>query len=145
MDLHTEGLQATLTISDQGPGVDKELAVRLFQPFSAGDVRTGSGLGLAICLEIVQALGGRIALTNRLEDDKISGLDAVVHLPLFGPLKDTGTALQYRQSRHTLPCARTRSPPALSTGPAAGAPGRHNNPARHFGSPDRSRHGAKWP
>ncbi len=93
VDLRTDGLQATLNISDQGPGIDEELAVRLFQPFSAGDVRAGSGLGLAICHEIVQALGGHIALTNRLEDDKIAGLDAVVHLPIFVPLNDAGTAL----------------------------------------------------
>ncbi|TXH32638.1 MAG: hypothetical protein E6Q94_06520, partial [Burkholderiaceae bacterium] len=59
-----------------------ELAARLFQPFSAGDVRTGSGLGLAICHEIVQALQGSITLTNRMEGARVTGLDAVVRLPL---------------------------------------------------------------
>ncbi len=97
VDLRTDGLQATLTISDQGPGIDAELAARLFQPFSAGDVRTGSGLGLAICHEIVQALGGKIALTNRVEGDQIAGLDAIVYLPLylplFVPLEDSEAAL----------------------------------------------------
>lgn len=56
LQLTDEGL-ARMTISDTGPGIDDELASRLFQPFSAGDVRTGSGLGLAICRQIVQALG----------------------------------------------------------------------------------------
>ncbi|WP_406625109.1 sensor histidine kinase [Acidovorax sp. SDU_ACID1] len=79
---HGDGRHAILTIADGGPGIDDELAARLFQPFSAGDVRTGSGLGLAICREIVQALGGTIALANRREGARILGLDAVVRLPL---------------------------------------------------------------
>lgn len=82
LDLRTDGRHAALTIADGGPGIDAELAERLFQPFSAGDVRTGSGLGLAICHEIVQALGGTITLDNRMEGSRVAGLDAVVRLPL---------------------------------------------------------------
>ncbi len=82
VDLRSDGRHAALTIADQGPGIDAELGTRLFQPFSAGDIRTGSGLGLAICHEIVQALGGSITLANREERGRISGLDAVVRLPL---------------------------------------------------------------
>lgn len=82
--LHREDGEAVLTLADAGPGIDEELAARLFQPFSAGDVRTGSGLGLAICQEIVHALGGSIALANRQADGRVLGLDAVVRLPLAG-------------------------------------------------------------
>lgn len=82
VDLRSDARHAALTLSDSGPGIDDELAARLFQPFSAGDIRTGSGLGLAICHEIVQALGGSIALTNRRASGQIAGLDAVVRLPL---------------------------------------------------------------
>ena len=82
--LHREDGEAVLTLADAGPGIDEELAARLFQPFSAGDVRTGSGLGLAICQEIVHALGGNIALANRQADGRVLGLDAVVRLPLAG-------------------------------------------------------------
>jgi len=82
VDLRTDGRHAALTIADQGPGIDAELATRLFQPFSAGDIRTGSGLGLAICQEIVQALGGSITLTNRQQGGRTAGLDAVVRVPL---------------------------------------------------------------
>ena len=80
--LHREDGEAVLTLADAGPGIDEELAARLFQPFSAGDVRTGSGLGLAICQEIVHALGGSITLANRQADGRVLGLDAVVRLPL---------------------------------------------------------------
>ena len=75
------GDQARLTVADGGPGVAPELAERLFQPFSAGAGGTGSGLGLAICHEIVQTLGGRIQLVNRMHNGRVDGLDAIVSLP----------------------------------------------------------------
>ncbi|MDO9406465.1 MAG: sensor histidine kinase N-terminal domain-containing protein [Polaromonas sp.] len=73
---------AALTISDSGPGIGPELAARLYQPFSAGNVRQGSGLGLAICREITDALGGSITLDNRVQHGHVEGLDATVRLPL---------------------------------------------------------------
>jgi two-component system sensor histidine kinase TctE len=73
---------AALVVSDTGPGIPAELQERLFQPFSAGDVRSGSGLGLAICQEIVRTLGGSIALENREKNRSTVGLDATVRLPL---------------------------------------------------------------
>ena len=82
LELRTDGRHAALTVSDSGPGIDADLAERLFQPFSAGDVRTGSGLGLAICLQIVQALDGSISLDNRCQGPRVAGLDACVRLPL---------------------------------------------------------------
>lgn len=78
---HDAGI-AALVIRDTGPGIPRELRARLFQPFSAGESRSGSGLGLAICLEIVQALGGSIALDNREAPTRVLGLDATVRLPL---------------------------------------------------------------
>jgi two-component system sensor histidine kinase TctE len=73
---------AALIISDSGPGLPAALQARLFQPFSAGDVRSGSGLGLAICQEIVRALDGSIQLENRENKRSPAGLDATVRLPL---------------------------------------------------------------
>ncbi|WP_160018270.1 response regulator, partial [Raoultella sp. 18093] len=58
VDLMTDGRHAALTFSDSGPGIDAELAQRLCQPFSAGDVRTGSGLGLAISRQLARRMGG---------------------------------------------------------------------------------------
>ncbi|MBF5004684.1 sensor histidine kinase N-terminal domain-containing protein [Diaphorobacter sp. NR2-3-3-1] len=84
--LQVSGNEAVLTIADSGPGIDAELASRLFQPFSAGDVRAGSGLGLAICQQIVLAVGGSVALRNRVDGaGQILGLDAVVTLPHAAP------------------------------------------------------------
>lgn len=96
----TAETRAELCIQDNGPGIDPDLRQRLFQPFSAGDVRSGSGLGLAICHEIVAALAGTITLDSRPwppvvqaapaseHDNTIAsagqaqGLCAVVSLPL---------------------------------------------------------------
>ena len=74
---------AALTICDSGPGISTELSMRLFQPFSAGNVQHGSGLGLAICREITHALGGSLTLENRVLHDRIWGLDATVRVPLL--------------------------------------------------------------
>ena len=78
-----DSTHAALTLSDSGPGIDAELAQRLFQPFSSGHVARGSGLGLAICKEIVQVLKGTISLDNRVQHGLVAGLDATVRLPLF--------------------------------------------------------------
>ncbi len=77
-----QGDAGVLLVRDSGPGIADALRARLFQPFSAGDVRGGSGLGLAICHEIVGALGGGIFLDNREVQGHIAGLDATVRLPL---------------------------------------------------------------
>jgi len=83
MRLVVDARHAALTIADCGPGISGEQRERLFQPFAStssrgGDAHSGSGLGLAICHEIVDSLGGTLALDNRAG----GGLDAVVRLPL---------------------------------------------------------------
>ena len=84
VSLHHELPWAHLSIADSGPGLGAAQRERLFQPFASGmgDPHSGSGLGLAICHEIVQTLGGAIALDNREENGRITGLDANVRLRL---------------------------------------------------------------
>lgn len=48
-----------VTISDNGPGIDAQVASRLFQPFVTTKAN-GMGVGLSICRTIVEAHGGRI-------------------------------------------------------------------------------------
>lgn len=55
---HAPGL-VRVSIADTGPGIDTEIAARLFEPFlSTKD--SGMGLGLSICQAIVEAQGGVI-------------------------------------------------------------------------------------
>ncbi|MGQ7245341.1 sensor histidine kinase [Salinicola sp. V024] len=59
--------RVTLSIEDDGPGVDAESLGRLTQPFERGrrqDTR-GSGLGLAIAESIALRHGGQLAVSNR--------------------------------------------------------------------------------
>lgn len=84
--LVADGRHAALTVADGGPGLSAAQREHLFEPFSAhgagADPRAGSGLGLAICREIVDSLGGTLALDNRLAQGRIAGLEAIVRLPL---------------------------------------------------------------
>jgi two-component system, OmpR family, sensor histidine kinase TctE len=82
VQLRVKETRAELLIADSGLGIDEELRLRLFQPFSAGRMQAGSGLGLAICAEIVRALKGDITLENRVAEDGVQGLDVQVKLPL---------------------------------------------------------------
>ncbi len=79
--LAAAGGWATLVVADDGPGIAPALRERLYMPFASGEAG-GSGLGLAICRGIVDALGGEIALQDRVAEGRITGLDARVRLPL---------------------------------------------------------------
>ncbi len=50
---------AQVSISDSGPGLDQEVADRLFQPFNSTKP-DGMGIGLSICDTIVQSHNGKI-------------------------------------------------------------------------------------
>jgi signal transduction histidine kinase len=66
-----EGRWVTLTVADEGPGIDTEDQLRVFQRFWRGDrdearVAGRSGLGLTIVRQIAEAHGGRVELESAL-------------------------------------------------------------------------------
>lgn len=76
----------TLSISDEGPGIDESQLARVWEPFvrlepSRSRHTGGSGLGLGIARHIIEAHGGDIRLANRAE----GGLQVSVALPRHGP------------------------------------------------------------
>jgi signal transduction histidine kinase len=77
------GAAARLTVTDDGPGIDRADLPFVFDRFYRGqDSRgtAGAGLGLAICRALVEAQGGTIAA----EDAPGGGARFVVHLPAAG-------------------------------------------------------------
>lgn len=55
----TDGDRALISVADSGPGIDPDIADRLFQPFVTSKA-SGMGVGLSISRTIVEAHGGRI-------------------------------------------------------------------------------------
>lgn len=54
---------ALLTVHDDGPGIDPELAPRIFEPFmTTRPVGEGTGLGLPISQRLIEEAGGRLWL-----------------------------------------------------------------------------------
>ncbi len=60
--LHEDGA-VQIDVADTGPGLSKDVAERLFQPFVTTKA-SGIGIGLSICKTIVDAHGGRLWATS---------------------------------------------------------------------------------
>lgn len=58
-----DAAMAVITVSDNGPGFQRELLARIFDPYVTSKPR-GTGLGLAIVKKIVDDHGGRIEAEN---------------------------------------------------------------------------------
>ena len=57
--------EPTLIVADNGPGIDREVAARVFERFMTGDEVSGSGLGLAIARDLTRLMGGSLRLSAR--------------------------------------------------------------------------------
>ncbi len=57
--------EPTLVVADNGPGIDKAVAARVFERFVTGDEVSGSGLGLSIAHDLVHLMGGSLRLAAR--------------------------------------------------------------------------------
>ena len=73
----------TITIDDDGPGIEPTLREEMFRPFTRADesrnpTTGGVGLGLTIARDIARAHGGDVIL----EDSPLGGLRARVWLPV---------------------------------------------------------------
>ena len=66
LETAAEGEYVALTVCDNGPGFQRELLGRVFDPYVTSKPK-GTGLGLAIVKKIVEEHGGRIDADNRPE------------------------------------------------------------------------------
>jgi signal transduction histidine kinase len=65
LEVHTEGQEAVISVSDSGPGIPPEEREQIFEKFfrlDSGDAKEtyGYGLGLYLCRRLVEAMNGRI-------------------------------------------------------------------------------------
>lgn len=79
--------QAELIVWDNGGGIDEAVRDRLFEPFQSASGASGVGLGLSICRQIAQSMQAQVNLYNRVQDDRVVGVDAVVRWPLLAQSK----------------------------------------------------------
>jgi two-component system sensor histidine kinase BaeS len=81
--VRTSGDDATITIADDGPGIDPDdlphVLERLYTSNRHPARTTGTGLGLAIVAELASAMGGEVAITSPLGPS--GGTEIAVTLP----------------------------------------------------------------
>jgi signal transduction histidine kinase len=87
--LRASGLNARLTVADNGRGIPLPIQVRLFEAFQSDKADAGNGLGLWICKTIVQKHRGEIHWRSSTEG-RGQGTTFSVLLPLDGPTEDGG-------------------------------------------------------
>jgi signal transduction histidine kinase len=70
-----------LLVWDNGGGMNEAVQSRLFEPFQSSSGATGVGLGLSICRQVAVSMNATVDLFNRVQDNHIVGVDAVVRWP----------------------------------------------------------------
>jgi signal transduction histidine kinase len=76
---YVEGESVFITVSDTGPGIDKDVAAKIFEPFfTTKPAGQGTGLGLSVTYGIIQDHSGDISV--RRADS--GGAKFVIKLPL---------------------------------------------------------------
>ena len=68
-----------ISVSDDGPGIDPQVAANIFDPLFRGRDSAGAGLGLAIVKSAVTVLGGKVELVSPVSE--VGGTTFVVTLP----------------------------------------------------------------
>ncbi|WP_420412435.1 stimulus-sensing domain-containing protein [Roseibium sp.] len=91
VDLSRDSHQIKITVDDDGPGIRAENTERIFERFytdrpDGEGFGNNSGLGLSISRQIIDAHGGSISATNRIEadedgDDAVAGARFTILLP----------------------------------------------------------------
>ena len=71
--------QVSITVSDNGNGIPKEIVDKIFQPFfTTKPTGSGTGLGLSLAYDIIKAHGGDIKVTTKEGE----GSEFMISLPI---------------------------------------------------------------
>ena len=74
IDIRTRGLWGRISVLDHGLPISRQVLPHVFEPFYSEGSAAGLGLGLPFCQQLMQRMGGRIAV----ESDALTG--TVIHL-----------------------------------------------------------------
>jgi signal transduction histidine kinase len=80
IEVDEDGAGARLSVRDRGPGLDRSVAERVFEP-GVTTKPGGSGIGLTVARALARQHGGDLRLSARGD----GGLEAVLSLPRRGP------------------------------------------------------------
>jgi len=109
-----------LSVLDNGPGIDEDLAGRLFGRFerAAGESRpkVGTGIGLSLVKELVEGHGGKVAARGR----QIKGTEMRVDLPASLVLHDFVVSRSQPRPQAPLPAS---GPANITSGAKYAPPG----------------------
>lgn len=94
LEVGGDATYAVVTVCDNGPGFQRELLSRVFDPYVTSKTK-GTGLGLAIVKKIVEEHGGRIDADNRPE----GGARVRVVLPVKDSTRVATTGARERRER----------------------------------------------
>lgn len=76
----TLGPVIVVCVKDNGDGIDQENLQKVFDPFfTTKEVGRGTGLGLFVCHTIIERLGGKISIENRMP----AGVEVKMEFPLY--------------------------------------------------------------
>ena len=94
LQVHADRHTATITVTDDGGGIDDAVLSRIFDPFyTTKEVGKGSGLGLSIGYGIIDSMSGRIEAANVEHGSGRRGVRFTITLPLTRPsLRDVELA-----------------------------------------------------
>ncbi len=64
VDVHSDGTDVTIQVTDSGPGLDEATSARAFEPYFSTKM-SGTGLGLPIARRNIELHGGRVSISSR--------------------------------------------------------------------------------
>lgn len=81
IETSSNGHSLFLFISDNGQGMTREQLARIGEPYFTTKGREGTGLGMMVSIKIIEAMGGKLSVTSKVNE----GTQFMVRLPFVPP------------------------------------------------------------